>query len=494
MNITKEQQQALDDALVPREQRLKIRNCNYRLSTTFKPKESTFQIALDVLSLTSFYQAFLISENVPAIYMHEFWATVSFHKQCIKFKLNIKNHSFDLETFRDMLQICPNVPGQKFVDPLFEEEILAFIRKLEHLEPSSTNVSVVKYLDLINFVSLGFKSFGMMRKNEKEKTGDDEVSSDHRVYTPPDHQLTDEDENQEGDDEVKELQQQSYSVSSELVSKFINPSLDTGIDSILSLNIQSETLVNIPVSIAAETPSSDTAIPQPQSELSEFRQTNQFAEAISLIMGIVDNYLASKMKEIVDVESTIKIIIKEQVQAQVSKIMPKIEKEVEMIKIRMKTPFTRSNRGSKRRRSGKKAKSSKEPTHKESKSTSSSKDASRYQPQSTGKFAHNERGRQVIPWDYFINNVLKYLKGVESYQKKINLKRAYTYRSDPKRMTPYTMYPDIQGIIYEDTMNRNRLMRTDELHKFSDGTLNHVRIDLNDIATGIEMDYLPKQK
>ncbi|GKF07703.1 hypothetical protein Tco_0041927, partial [Tanacetum coccineum] len=129
MSITKEQQQPLDDALVPQEQRL-IGNCNYRLSTTFKPKEPTFQIALDVLSLTPFYQAFLISTNVPAVYMHEFWAIVSFHKPCIKFKLNTKKYSFDLETFRDTLQICPNLPGQKFVDPPFEEEILAFIRKL----------------------------------------------------------------------------------------------------------------------------------------------------------------------------------------------------------------------------------------------------------------------------------------------------------------------------------------------------------------------------
>nr|GEW64782.1 reverse transcriptase domain-containing protein [Tanacetum cinerariifolium] len=97
MNIIKEQQQALDDALVPREERLRIGNCNYRLSTTFKPKEPTFQITLDVLFLTPFYQALLISTNVPAIYMHEFWAT-------------------------------------KFVDPPFEEEILAFIRKLGYTE------------------------------------------------------------------------------------------------------------------------------------------------------------------------------------------------------------------------------------------------------------------------------------------------------------------------------------------------------------------------
>ncbi|GJT39772.1 retrovirus-related pol polyprotein from transposon TNT 1-94 [Tanacetum coccineum] len=71
-SMTKEQQQALDDALVPREQHLTIGSCNYRLSTTFKPKEPTFQVALDVLSLTLFYPAFLITTSVPVIYMQEF--------------------------------------------------------------------------------------------------------------------------------------------------------------------------------------------------------------------------------------------------------------------------------------------------------------------------------------------------------------------------------------------------------------------------------------
>nr|GFB34996.1 hypothetical protein [Tanacetum cinerariifolium] len=84
--------------------------------------------------------------------------------------------------------------------------------------------------------------------------------------------------------------------------------------------------------------------------------------------------------------------------------------------------------------------------------------------------------------------------GVESYMKKINLTRPDTYRLDLKRKTPYTAYPDIQGIIYEDEMNMYCLMRTDELYKFSDGILNHVRTALNDISTGIETDYLPKRK
>ncbi|GKA45706.1 hypothetical protein Tco_0738502 [Tanacetum coccineum] len=101
-----------------------------RLSTTFKPKEPTFQVTLDVLSLTPFYQAFLITASVPAVYMHEFRATTSYHKHSIRFKLNNKIYSFDLETFKNMLQICLNLLGQKFVDPPFEEEILNFMREL----------------------------------------------------------------------------------------------------------------------------------------------------------------------------------------------------------------------------------------------------------------------------------------------------------------------------------------------------------------------------
>ncbi|GJZ52038.1 hypothetical protein Tco_0606553 [Tanacetum coccineum] len=130
MSITKEQQQALDDALVPREKHLMIGSCNYRLSTTFKPKEPTFQVAMDVISLTPFYPAFLITASILAVYMQEFWATVTYQNHNIRFKMNKKSYSFDMETFRNMLLICLKLPGQKFIDPPFEEEILTFIREL----------------------------------------------------------------------------------------------------------------------------------------------------------------------------------------------------------------------------------------------------------------------------------------------------------------------------------------------------------------------------
>ncbi|GJY69348.1 hypothetical protein Tco_0472330 [Tanacetum coccineum] len=45
--------------------------------------------------------------------------------------------------------------------------------------------------------------------------------------------------------------------------------------------------------------------------------------------------------------------------------------------------------------------------------------------------------------------------------------------------------------IYQNKDKKNILMRIDKLHKFSDGTLNDVRIALNDRLKGIWMKYLP---
>ncbi|GJR71015.1 hypothetical protein Tco_0017080 [Tanacetum coccineum] len=1071
---------------------------------------TSLQVVLDALKLTSFYKAFKITADVPEIYMQEFWATAFRHHSSLRFKMNGKTHTVNVYSFRDMLQICPKLPGQKFKDPLFEEEILSFIRDLRHTgeikvlsdvnvnhmhQPWRSFAAIInkclsgKTTALENLVyqvenknskknndiyyprftkvivdyfmakdqaiprrnkmfwhsdrddsmftkirskayktyhayatsekipkpkyiknkadpeSSPKKKFAQASKGKRLKTSakvnkpakkkqpattlkakglnvlsevalseteqiklatkrnkkdfhsshasgsgdgvdiqskvpneqqqnisgtnegagdepevldvpeykseseeeswtfsqgdddddndeddleednddedddhendrrrkandDDEVSSDQRVSTSPDYELTEEEEDQEGNDnamggeeEEEELygdlnlnlerrdvemtnaqtnqdtedthvtltaepplmQQQSSSVSSDLVSKFINPSLDTGIKSILNPNIQSYIPINVSVSIATRTPSFETIIPYPptpiiqpqqqtptsttittnptttlpeilnfaslfgferrvsalETEMSEFKKTNQFAEVVSSIPGIVDNYLSSKLKDAVEVDvqlqsnklrdesqvenqefintvdSNMKSIIKEQVKAQVSKIMPKIEKyvteslgvevlvrstnqpqtsyvvaaslsEFELKKILIdkieenksidkldvqknlynalvesynsdkviftsygdvvtlkrgrddqdkdEDPSTGSNRGTKRRRSGKEE-SSIEATPKESKSTSSSKEHS-HQEFTTGNddvsparevqdlderqwnpsdsqtpdrkwhktktvddrppqtwmtqlaqalgtqssfndkplpLIPNARGHQVIPFDHFINNDLEYLKGgslsqryttlitktkaidyghvkwiedkfygyaanmetskdvysrhriiavtslkimkyfgythlqeiivrrqddqlykfregkltnlnlderfalnvalrmytrriviqervedlqlaVESYQKKINLSRPYLYLSDLRNMTPYIAYPNIQGIIYQDDMDRHCFMRTDELHKFIDGILNHLHTALNDITTRIQMEYMPRRK
>ncbi|GJY92509.1 hypothetical protein Tco_0508291 [Tanacetum coccineum] len=149
-----------------------------------------------------------------------------------------------------------------------------------------------------------------------------------------------------------------------------------------------------------------------------------------------------------------------------------------------------------------------------------------------------DRGRQVVNVNYFINNDLEYLKGgsssrkyttsttktkaakyddiqgikdmvpllwspvkvedlqlgVESYQKKLNITRLETFRSDIFNRTQYTAYSNPQGIIYAYKFKRNRLMRSDELYKFSDGTFSSVGSVLHDIASNLRMDYLPKRR
>ncbi|GJV38186.1 hypothetical protein Tco_1410663 [Tanacetum coccineum] len=91
VNTTQAQQKALDDALVAPDNRLNSRNCNLPLSSTLKSKEPTLQVVLDALKLTPFFKAFEIT-----------------------------------------VDIFPKLPCQKFEDPLFEEEILSFIRDLGH--------------------------------------------------------------------------------------------------------------------------------------------------------------------------------------------------------------------------------------------------------------------------------------------------------------------------------------------------------------------------
>ncbi|GKA59179.1 hypothetical protein Tco_0758492 [Tanacetum coccineum] len=155
-----------------------------------------------------------------------------------------------------------------------------------------------------------------------------------------------------------ESQQQSSYVSSGFVSHMLNLSPDTGIDSIFNLNNELTSLVDVQVTTTTTEPPLlfDHILKALEDNFLEFKQTNQFAEAISTISGIVDAYLANKMHEAVktvvelqsdrlrdeaqaenadfinklddNIKKIIKDQVKEQVKAQISKMLPKIEKTV----------------------------------------------------------------------------------------------------------------------------------------------------------------------
>nr|GEW04512.1 hypothetical protein [Tanacetum cinerariifolium] len=111
MDMTIDQQVALDEDLVPHASRLRIGKSNFHLRSDFTSKESTLQVVYDVLRLTPFYKAFLVLADIDN-----------------------KKRIVNLEYFKEMLHICPRIPNQTFDELSFEEEILAFLRFLGHSE------------------------------------------------------------------------------------------------------------------------------------------------------------------------------------------------------------------------------------------------------------------------------------------------------------------------------------------------------------------------
>ncbi|GJT99423.1 retrovirus-related pol polyprotein from transposon TNT 1-94 [Tanacetum coccineum] len=79
--------------------------------------------------------------------------------------------------------------------------------------------------------------------------------------------------------------------------------------------------------------------------------------------------------------------------------------------------------------------------------------------------------------------------GVESYYKKLNISKPRTRDVDMSRRALYTTLSEPQGVIFEDKLKRKRLMRTEELYKFSDGTLTSVRNTLDQMLKNLRLGY-----
>ncbi|GJU58699.1 hypothetical protein Tco_1236465 [Tanacetum coccineum] len=64
--------------------------------------------------------------------------------------------------------------------------------------------------------------------------------------------------------------------------------------------------------------------------------------------------------------------------------------------------------------------------------------------------------------------------GIESFQTKINLERPNWDAADYYFKEDYTIVPKPRAVVYRDRNDQRKLMRLNELHKFSDGTLTRV--------------------
>ncbi|GJU22117.1 hypothetical protein Tco_1155459 [Tanacetum coccineum] len=150
--------------------RLDIGKSNGRLNPGKIQREPTFQVVMDALALTLCYSAFLITADVPEVYMHQFWDPVYKNDNFYRFKLDKrKRFKLTLEVFIDIFKICPRVQGQDFDALPTDKEIVSFLRDLGHTgEIHSLNDVVVDQMHqlwrtfaaLINR-SLSGKTFGL---------------------------------------------------------------------------------------------------------------------------------------------------------------------------------------------------------------------------------------------------------------------------------------------------------------------------------------------
>nr|GEW61547.1 reverse transcriptase domain-containing protein [Tanacetum cinerariifolium] len=341
-------------------------------------------------------------------------------------------------------------------------------------------------------------------------------------------------------------QQQSSSVSSQFMTSMLNSTLDVGIESIFEttsqLNVPTPTPVApLPITVPIMTPSTIATITTTsQATILPTTVPSNIIQNLPNFGSLFrfDDRLRDNDEFLKTVDENIKIIkeqVKKQVKVQVSKILPRIEQAVneqleakvlvrssysprtsyavvvDLSKMELKKILIKKMEGNKsiqrldeqrnlykalRHREGKESESASAPTKIATRSAGRSTQGSRYRQASASEFALAEEPMQTTfqieePSHLEFDTEDLQLR-VESYQKKLNLTKPDSYRSDLKRKKAYTAYSNPRGFIYQNKDKRKRLMRIDELHKFSDGTFTDVRTALDDRLKGIRMQYLPQ--
>nr|GEW00007.1 retrovirus-related Pol polyprotein from transposon TNT 1-94 [Tanacetum cinerariifolium] len=147
------QQVAFDQALVPTYDRVKIGSSNMRIDPKKTQKEATYQVVLDILKRSPFYNTFLITANVPKIYMQQFWFTIT----------KIKKSSL--------------VPNKEFVEPPSHDSYVTFLKNLGY--KGSLDLILDMYVD--HMYQLGRTSSTSFITKNIRKTSNTRLTTDNQV-------------------------------------------------------------------------------------------------------------------------------------------------------------------------------------------------------------------------------------------------------------------------------------------------------------------------
>nr|GEU69643.1 retrovirus-related Pol polyprotein from transposon TNT 1-94 [Tanacetum cinerariifolium] len=126
-----------DDQILPFAAWVPIIKSNFVLDLHKKQKNSIFQISIDILQNTSFFRAFTASASVPAIYIQQFWNTLTYEAKigAYNFQLDETRIILDANLLRDSLEIMPIDQAHQFVSPPSGDAIMDFVNQLGYTKP-----------------------------------------------------------------------------------------------------------------------------------------------------------------------------------------------------------------------------------------------------------------------------------------------------------------------------------------------------------------------
>nr|GEU93442.1 hypothetical protein [Tanacetum cinerariifolium] len=307
MDMTIDQQVALDEALVLYASRLRIRKSNFRLRSDIMSKELTLQVT----------------------------ATVHHHSIC--FKMNNKKRIVNLEYFREMLHICPTAVGTRLstsakgklsaksskakgLTVLSEvaltkaEQIkLATNRSLQQTHISQASRSCIDegagIIPGVLDVPTDESNDKISWKSSDEDDDDDNVDDQSEANDDDDDDQEDEDEQDDNDQESDNDDDDFVDIP---VTTTVVPLLVTAPTLPLpSIHIMSQTL---------------------EANFSELMQTNQFAGAVSSIPCIVDRYIDHQMNKAVKVAVQIQSDrLRDKAQAENEDFLIKLDQNIQKI-------------------------------------------------------------------------------------------------------------------------------------------------------------------
>nr|GEW47083.1 ribonuclease H-like domain-containing protein [Tanacetum cinerariifolium] len=485
MDMTIDQQVALDEALVPQESRLRIGKSNFRLRSDITSKESTLKVVYDVLKLTPFYKAFLVTADP--------FDELPFEEEILAFLRNL-DQSGEIKKITDVNINKLHQPWRSFAAVI--NKCLSALTKAEQMKLATKRILTQTHISQASG-SGAYEGTGLIPgvpevptyKSDEEicwKSRDEDDDDDMKKFSTHDKEAKDEESFdpivqtpshvENSDDEGNDDASHGMNVGGNKgpdVEDDDNEFPDTGIDSLFESTPRVDVLVttivepllltvptlpppSIPIISQVQQAPAPSPVTAPSTSMQdlpnfgslfgfdhriktleanffEFMQTNQFAEAVSSIPGIVNGYLDHRMNEAVKVvvqlqsdklqdeakaknkyflnklDKNIQRIIKEQVKIQVSKILPKIKKTVNgQLEAEVLTPASNSLRHLMLSLQG-------------------TTDQSNWNNPEGQQYPHdllkpvplipNSRGHHVIPFDHFIKNDLECLRGDASSRK-----------------------------------------------------------------------------